>query len=454
MCNHLVGKSVLSFTKSQSQKKRWVFSARELFVSLIFLFSLLCLSTVCSFAIYKSEIVYQGLNRSFYLSIAGLAGSGIAALFWVWYFQKSNRFLVGFYICLGGVFTVTVEGILTYFEYRLRQQSAAITLDGVVPRILPANFFEANGLSITMSASPDRILVPLGGISGVRTFMCEENSGPIVYESDRYGLNNDDEVWDTPAGQIFIGDSFVQGDCVARNANLPSVFGVLQDDVVINLGIGGSGPLVQLAMLTEYAQIQKPEFIYWVFYEGNDWFDLVAESQSESLRKYLNLEAPIGLARIQDKIDDALIEWFEIANSRKNDFFSILRDVVFLKSIRRQVIGRLVSPNERFDITTLYDRYLAIIRKANSLAKEKEATLVFVYLPEFERMSLSNYDDEPRRFLVEALRREEIPVIDLSDQLSPEYFAFPNGGHFNEKGYDAIARAIHLRMGILLNGRK
>ena len=43
----------------------------------------------------------------------------------------------------------------------------------------------------------DKNYLPLGGISKINTLHCNENDYWATYESDRYGLNNQDKIWDT-----------------------------------------------------------------------------------------------------------------------------------------------------------------------------------------------------------------------------------------------------------------
>ena len=58
-------------------------------------------------------------------------------------------------------------------------------------------------------------LIPLSGISNIKTIDCNENGYFSFYNSDRYGFNNNDSVWDEKTIEyLLIGDSFTQGACV------------------------------------------------------------------------------------------------------------------------------------------------------------------------------------------------------------------------------------------------
>ena len=85
-----------------------------------------------------------------------------------------------------------------------------------------------------------------------------------------------------------IGDSFTHGSCVQREQNMATFLNTRLGGV-INLGVGGFGPLLELAALTEYLQPLKPPVVLWIFYEGNDLNeDLPREIKSPLLMNYLD----------------------------------------------------------------------------------------------------------------------------------------------------------------------
>ena len=48
------------------------------------------------------------------------------------------------------------------------------------------------------------------------------------------------------------------------------------------LGIGNNGPLLELAILKEYAKKIKPEIIFWVYSEENDLLEVKEEIKSRT----------------------------------------------------------------------------------------------------------------------------------------------------------------------------
>src|ERR1043165_9680555 len=99
-------------------------------------------------------------------------------------------------------------------------------------------------------------LRPLAGISRTRTVLCGEASPYQEYDSDRFGFNNPDSVWTSPAAIALIGDSFVHGNCVPTDS---TIAGVLRARGIraVSHGISGNGPLSSLAILREYAAVTR-----------------------------------------------------------------------------------------------------------------------------------------------------------------------------------------------------
>ena len=67
-------------------------------------------------------------------------------------------------------------------------------------------------------------LLPLSGLSNIKSILCNENGYYSSYLSDRYGFNNPDDVWDLEViDYLIIGDSFIHGQAVNRPNDISSV---------------------------------------------------------------------------------------------------------------------------------------------------------------------------------------------------------------------------------------
>ena len=83
---------------------------------------------------------------------------------------------------------------------------------------------------------------PLAGVSKAKTINCAENGFYSIYQSDRFGFNNSDKIWDsTEFEYVLLGDHSFMGCDGAYD--ISSVL-VTSNKTVLNLGYGGNGPLV------------------------------------------------------------------------------------------------------------------------------------------------------------------------------------------------------------------
>ena len=80
----------------------------------------------------------------------------------------------------------------------------------------------------------------------------------MTYKSDRYGFRNNDKIWDKNPDTILIGDSFTHG---AQVLDHDTIAGILNknNNITLNLGFGGAGPLSQYAILKEYISSKKTQ---------------------------------------------------------------------------------------------------------------------------------------------------------------------------------------------------
>ena len=62
-----------------------------------------------------------------------------------------------------------------------------------------------------------KIYIVWGGYLIKKTIYCNEHGYFTNFMSDRYGFNNNDEVWDSDQIEyLLIGDSFLLGSCVKK----------------------------------------------------------------------------------------------------------------------------------------------------------------------------------------------------------------------------------------------
>ena len=133
------------------------------------------------------------------------------------------------------------------------------------------------GLTSNGVLTPHGRVFPLAGLPLKRSVSVKKGDAWPFFTTDEFGFNN-------PIGQhvpdtidvALVGDSMVHGTTVEPLENLA---GWLRRSgyKVLNLGQGGSGPLLELAILGEYALPLRPKRVVWLFYEGNDFRNLAKQ---------------------------------------------------------------------------------------------------------------------------------------------------------------------------------
>ena len=301
-------------------------------------------------------------------------------------------------------------------------------------------------------------LVSLGGISNVDIVNCNELGQYAVYRSDRYGFNNYDYVYDKEIDAVLIGDSFAQGACVKQNE---SIMGNLNRMglATISLGTRGNGPLREYASYKEYVNELEPEYVLWLYFEGNDLYgDLQIEKNFELLRKYLDDDNfSQNLSSNQDKIDNYIKKHLDDLQTFRSHRLTMrrLNSAVKLTDIRTVISNSVVSPIllrlfKNMDQETK-DLFEQIILKANSAAGQKGERFIFVYLPTYFRYTNSEHKnilDFSKERIISFLKENNIEYLDFDEVISGykdplEFFPYREYGHYNPFGYQVLSSEIY-----------
>ncbi len=300
-------------------------------------------------------------------------------------------------------------------------------------------------------------LLPLTAMPRTTVVACNETGQWLVYETDRHGFNNPDALWDGPAPQIaMIGDSFTHGSCVSRDQNMASIL-QRRFGATLNLGVGGDGPLLELAALTEYAKPMRPKIVLWVFCEGNDLNeDLPFELKAPILRSYLDdprfrqdlihKDAIISTA-LRSYLDRNLREAMDRVDDPTENFVRYAT----LDRVRSAVgLGPILIGYNGGDLSQELAVFDQVLVSARDRVSGWGGKLYLVYLADSDRY-LSRFGVGTVRQTIyhgvqDMARRRDIPMIDLASAFArhaaPEaLFAYP-GSHYNPAGYALAAQTI------------
>lgn len=298
-------------------------------------------------------------------------------------------------------------------------------------------------------------LYPLSGISNKNTIWCNENGYEVFYKSDRYGFINSDEDWDkNEIDYLIVGDSFGRSSCVKKEESISENLKKLGINTVINLSNSGTGPLTQYATLKEYlSTIKKVNNIIWIYFEGNDFYNLSMELKNKNLLKYLNDDTFNQSLSNKQKMIDKNLNLFmkqkidEYNNKFQFDFLNTFKNYIKLQNVRKFTIEKIKLKKKN---TLIPKEFELILKLVKNLSVNKGAKLYFVYLPDLSRyegkIDQKNYlGYEKVLNLVDSLK---IDIIDLNQLLftkidNPISLRPYLGAHFNKEGYKLVSEKIY-----------
>lgn len=435
-------------------------SVLNMLYKILFSFILCVLIIAISILIYRSEFVYLGSQRYYFFNYI-IFLLLIFFLNFFFYFKKKFYifliFLISAFALENFLFIYKFYTELEYKRFKIAKKNGSIF--DRRNKLEVYNDLKKKNTNITIAQTPHiyinnsmKILNisinPITNSSGHKIVIhCNETGKWATYKSDRYGFNNQDNVWDYSEVDIaLIGDSFILGACVTVEENIASQLSVISKKKIINGGVGGTGPLIQLAIFREYFLKKKPKKVFYFFFEGNDMDDLNYELTDPILKRYLDIEFSQNLILYKSDIS--------------NNFF-------FLATNDNKILDRFKFLTLRNFIMTIYRnfKYKNDIKKNNTAEfnliidilnkdiKSYNGKLYFVYLPKFSRYDTTSTDLNnelifKKNEILNLIKKKNITVIDIDNaifkkEISPKsFFNFELDGHYNANAYKKIAKYI------------
>ena len=316
-------------------------------------------------------------------------------------------------------------------------------------------------------------IYPFGAVSNSKTILHNQLGFYPLIKFDEYGFHNPSGLYNKKNIDIMLsGDSFVEGYAVNSDENIASV---LRDSKfnAISLGKGGNGPLLEYAILREYAKPFKPKIVLW-FYFANDLNNLSYEMQSPILKEYLkNENYTQNLIKRQKEIDKVLMGYAEIRwkiqsekkwEREKFANYSIIK-IIKLYNIRSLInliptgiykeIDEFNFPSQKFTSTPIDKIFRDIMKKSSKLVSEWDGKMYFVFLPSYGRYAKNfkhNFSISNREDILSIISELDIPIIDIHKDVFSEHseplslFPFKMNGHYTAEGYRLTAKAIEKRL--------
>ena len=312
-------------------------------------------------------------------------------------------------------------------------------------------------------------LLPLSTFSKKKIIYCNENGYYSIYKSDRFGFNNLDNIWNEDTiNYLLIGDSFTNGACVNSEDNIAGNLKKLsQKNNVLNLGVGGGGPLTEYAIFKEYVpNIKKINRILWIYYEGNDLSNINEERGNNILKNYLKENYSQNLiirnTEINNFLEDKLNHEEEKANKElKDKKIKYLTDILKLSKTRGLLIGSIsqifntknsINNSSELNYENVKNIFYKIINNVKKFADKEDTKLYFIYLPDSSRYVNNNNTNTFKHYdkVLNLIKSLNIPIIDVNENLGKvsdnplEFYSFgTTGNHFNENGYKKVSEIIY-----------
>lgn len=418
---------------------------------------------VLFYIIYKSEIVWDGTKRNYYISYFTFS------IFFILLFLSSFFWSYKYVVYLR-IFIYTTILSLYVFEiyfsnYNIEDKNLAIkkkiysekenkTYD---ERDKFTIFSDKKKLdnSVSIVSSPSNFLneknikiFPLSGISKSETIDCNENGYYSTFLSDRFGFNNEDYEWEkSEIDFLLIGDSNAMGSCVNPQDN---IIGRLKKKIsknFLNLGYAGIGPLTNYAILREYGSELNIKNILIIYSEGNDNRDLKNEFLNKFLLSYLNDYTYSQKLIYKNSEKDKFVKTFINKNfkSKKQNKAGIL-EIIKLNKIRS--FFHNINFFKEKEIILLLE-HEEVFRKIKKFADKKKSNVILVYMPTFDRYLLNDKIFNAKFNLMSNISKKlEINLIDLSSSFAKfkdptSLYPFNMKGHLSTYGYEVATEIIY-----------
>jgi hypothetical protein len=441
---------------------------KKYFLYFCYLFFLIILF----YTFYKSEIVFEGLSRSFYIKFYLISFLGIILTFFSKYLPSALKKNISLFCTSIILSLMLVEGVLIVQKKNLEKKNYNLKIQQY-KNFTKANFDERSKIkvyedlknknqNVSIVYAPKNYfnpkknqIMPLSGISLKKGINCNESGYYTYFFSDRYGFNNDDKLWENKTNDyLLLGDSYGFGACVKSKKNISSI---LRDKHkykrLINLSWPGNGPLTEFATLREYINLIKPKKIIIQYY-SNDLINLQKELKNPILINYLNDDNfSQNLIHKQDEVnkwtENIIQKEFNKFKTKKNDtnFKKISSIFIFFKLNNIRSFLKIGANKKVYK--NYLNQYEKIMKKFKLLSDKYNSELIFIYMPsqsEIKNVILkkNSYEIEKRQLVLNVIKKLDIKIINTADAILKindplTVFPFKSPNHYNEKGYRIVA---------------
>ena len=313
-------------------------------------------------------------------------------------------------------------------------------------------------------------LIPFRGPINKKRLSCNEDGTRRVVSHDINGFKNPNSIYEEKIRVFLIGDSFTEGECQYAGND---VAGFLRNEFGINsanYGIGGAGPLLSLATFIEYGTHFKPDFVIYLYYEGNDMEELNRHKETflinylddfkqnlidrndevkEFLTDYENIAYKF-IEEINVVVDDynkfdAMEE--EIKKSTEHKKIEIVKDFFELQQVKNIfLVESFFNQNNNTIDKELFTR---VLKKMKSETAGWNGKFAVAYLPDWNRFNqkyslVKFFHKKKIESIIKSLNISYIDIVqDFEKEEDPiNFYPFGLFGHYTAEGYRLVAESI------------
>lgn len=402
------------------------------------------------YSFYKSEIYFSGLNRQFYKKYFYIAFIFILFSFLSFYISKKTKTYIAI-ICVSLIISLyTFEIYLNFYQVNYKSFLYEKKTGKKFDKRSKLEFFldsKKNSNIIFFNYLNNSDLKTFSGISNYNTIGCNENGYFSSYNSDDYGFNNPKyNLEEDEFEYVLIGDSFVHGDCVNRPFDIASVLRTLSNKNSLNLGIVGTGPLKQYAIIKEYLP-KKFKNLLW-FYYSNDNEDLTRELKDNFLIKYLNNKNfSQNLKNQQQNIDILNFKEIEskLLNQNPSNKINLINTIKLFK-VRNLLFNTFKVHQAK---ASMPEEYFIMLENIKKIVHQKDANFFLVLLPSYSQIKNDkiidhDYEEFKKKLIVKKINLIDIKKLIFDKEENPlKFFPFEKPGHYTKEGYNQIGKLIY-----------
>lgn len=443
-------------------------------------FFILITILILIYVFFKSEIIFDGLKRSYYFKyyIFSFLLFSFSIFFITLSKKLKNIFIFIFKFSLVIVFTAEL-----FFTLKFWNNYHYITYEKYIKeyekinnktydrRLINDIYFDekkinpnlAISIGSTLYKKDSKIdLFPLGGVSNAVTIGCNLNGYWSLYKSDRYGFNNPDLVWETNGPDVFLfGNHEVHSNCLNRPFDIASLLRAknLNDLNFINLGINSNGPITNYATLKEYSRKKVPKHIFWFFDEDTELDWIISDLKNIFLKNYFyNTNFNQDLINKQKNIDELIKNKIKlklkIENEKEKKAKSINKEKIikFLKLtfVRTYSIEKFftLSKNNTVKNEMVPKEFKELTALLIDFSSKNNIKPHFVFMPTYKRyFKKHNFKNDLSDEIIKIAKDKGFDVInliiDFDDYEDPKkLFAIKYYNGYSKDGNILIANKI------------